>query len=91
MAPPTEGGGDGLPVEEDTRMDDDKSEKKEVSQPAGTGLTEETKEGAFMVVGTVDKTRKLLGKLKERLKMPPFFFGKHNFRLRTPLTADDPD
>ena len=59
-----------MPVEEDTRMDDDKSEKKEVSQPAGTGLTEETKEGAFMVVGTVDKTRKLLGKLKERLKMP---------------------
>jgi len=70
MAPPTEGGGDGLPVEEDTRMDDDKSEKTEASQPAGTGLTEETKEGAFMVVGTVDKTRKLLGKLKERLKMP---------------------
>jgi hypothetical protein len=51
-------------------MDDDKSEKKEVSQPEGTGLTEETKEGAFMVVGTVDKTWKLLGKLKERLKMP---------------------
>jgi hypothetical protein len=51
-------------------MDDDKSEKTEASQPAGTGLTEETKEGAFMVVGTVDKTRKLLGKLKERLKMP---------------------
>ena len=66
MAPPTEGGGDGLPVEEDTRMDDDKSEKKEVSQPADTGLTEETKEGAFMVVGTVEKTRRLLEKLKEK-------------------------
>ncbi len=45
-------------------MDHDKSEKKEVSQPAGTGLTEETKEGAFMVVGTVERTRKLLKKLK---------------------------
>ena len=70
MAPPTEGGGDGLPMEEDTRMDDDKSEKKEVSQPADTGLTEETKEGAFMVVGTVEKTWTLLKKLKEKLKMP---------------------
>jgi hypothetical protein len=57
-------------MEEDTRMDDDKSEKKEVSQPADTGLTEETKEGAFMVVGTVEKTWTLLKKLKEKLKMP---------------------
>jgi hypothetical protein len=45
-------------------MDDDQSEKKEVSQPAGTGLKEGTKEGAFMVIGTVEKTLELLQKLK---------------------------
>ena len=69
-APPAEGGrGDGSSEGEleDTKMgDDDQSGKKTVSQPAGTGLTEETTEGAFMVVGTVERTRKLL----EKLKMP---------------------
>ena len=67
-APPAEGGrGDGSPEGEDTKMgDDDQSGKKTLSQPAGTGLTEETTEGAFMVVGTVERTRRLL----EKLKMP---------------------
>ena len=67
-APPAEGGrGDGSSEGEDTKMgDDDQSGKKTVSQPAGTGLTEETTEGAFMVVGTVERTRRLL----EKLKMP---------------------
>ena len=67
-APPAEGGrGDGSSEGEDTKMgDDDQSGKKTVSQPAGTGHTEETTEGAFMVVGTVERTRRLL----EKLKMP---------------------
>jgi hypothetical protein len=52
---------------EDTKMgDDDPSGKKTVSPPAGIGLLEGTTEGAFMVLSTVDKTRRLL----EQLKMP---------------------
>jgi hypothetical protein len=46
--------------------DDDPSGKKTVSPPAGIGLLEGTTEGAFMVLSTVDKTRRLL----EQLKMP---------------------
>jgi hypothetical protein len=46
--------------------DDDQSGKKTVSPPAGTGLMEGTTEGAFMVVGTVERTRRLL----EKLNMP---------------------
>ncbi len=65
-APPAEGGGDGSSEGEDTKMgDDDQSGKKTASPPAGTGL-EGTTEGAFMVVGTVERTRRLL----EKLKMP---------------------
>ena len=52
---------------EDTKMgDDDPSGKKTVSPPAGIGLLEGTTEGAFMVLSTVEKTRRLL----EQLKMP---------------------
>jgi hypothetical protein len=69
-APPTEGGGDGSSEGEDTKMGgDDTSEKKTVSPSAGTSL-EGTKEGSFMVVSTVERTRRLLEELKEKLQMP---------------------
>ena len=63
-APPVEGGGDGLPEGEDTKMGDDPSEGRSGSQPADTGSEETTKWGAFMVVGSIKEAEALVKKLK---------------------------
>jgi len=63
-APPVEGGGDGLPEGEDTKMGDDPSEGRSGSQPADTGSEETTKLGAFMVVGNMKEAEALVKKLK---------------------------
>ena len=63
-APPVEGGGDGMPEGEDTKMGDDPSEGRSESQPADTGSEETTKWGAFMVVGSIKEAEALVKKLK---------------------------